>query len=258
MKIVLTGGSSFIGQKVASRLRAKGHDVTLIGRNESVRWSLGESLPSGNQWDVLVHLAHDRSRSLEQSTKDVTAILSKFCGKVVFISTMSAHRNSLSNYGKCKFAAEKLFFSAGACVLKVGMVKDREAEGIYGKIKKIVNTLWFIPLPLLGNPNFYSSYLQDLVEEIDSWVDNHANSYVRASSEESVTLYELVKGICQEGAHYRVLIPLPKYPLHFIFLMLKKFYPSLLLLDSYFSLIEGIPREDFVNLEKPRTIFKNL
>jgi hypothetical protein len=40
--------------------------------------------------------------------------------------------------------------------------------------------------------------------------------------------------------------------------MLKKFYPSLLLLDSYFSLIEEIPREDFVNLEKPRTIFKNL
>jgi hypothetical protein len=255
MKIMLTGGTSIIGRRVASSLREEGHDVTQVGRNEVLRWSLGETVPTDSQWDMLIHLAHDRSRSLEQSEIDSSKIIASFPGKIIYISTMSAHRNSHSNYGQCKFLAENLFFAAGACVLKVGMVIDDDAEGVYGKMRELVRRFWFIPLPLLGKPTFYVSNLSDLVSEINSKVIEHSNAYIRASSEDAITLRKLVKRLCQDDGKRRILVPVPKHPLHLVILIVYKFFPSLSLLDSYFSLMEEMPREIFASFQKPSTNF---
>ena len=255
MKLVLTGASSFIGRQLLANLQSDEHDVIPIGRNESIRWELGEPIPGFEDSDALIHLAYDRTRSISDSLRDTEKIINSFAGKVIYLSSMSAHSGSKSNYGRRKYLEECLFVSVGATVLKVGLVVDPHAEGVFGKLLKLVEKLPLTPVPLRGEPIFYVSHIDNLIDEIKQNLMSPTSGLVRASSKSQIRLKDLVAQIATELGFSRRLILVPKYPLHFAFVLLRVFSKRLHLLDSYFSMTKEIAEKEVSGFSSPLTDF---
>jgi len=255
VKLVVTGASSFIGRQLRAGLQSDGHDVIPIGRSEAIRWELGEPIPIFEDADTLIHLAYDRTRSISDSLRDTEKIINSFPGRVIYLSSMSAHSGSQSNYGRRKYLEECLFVSVGATVLKVGLVVDPQAEGVFGKLLKLVEKLPLTPVPLRGEPIFYVSQIDNLIDEINLNLMAPTRGLVRASSKSQIHLKDLVAQIATELGISRRLILIPKYPLHFVFVLLRVFSKRLHLLDSYFSMTEEITEKEVSGFSSPLTDF---
>ena len=73
MRVLLTGGTGFVGGPLARALRGAGHDVTIVSRQpgrvtaKAIGWDgLGAAMP---ETDAIVNLA---GRNLEGASKDQT------------------------------------------------------------------------------------------------------------------------------------------------------------------------------------------
>ena len=139
MNIILTGGTSQIGKLLIYKLRQHGYQVIEIGRNQDNYWQLGYPIPDPVKGEILIHLAHDRSRSVEESISDTKALLNGYSGFPIYLSSTSAHTNSCSNYGKSKFFAEQIFIENNGSVIKAGLIcgslKNRFLEAITKKLR---------------------------------------------------------------------------------------------------------------------------
>lgn len=166
MNIILTGSTSQIGKLLTYKLRQQGHQVTEIGRNLPNSWQLGSPIPDSINGEILIHLANDRSRNIEQSISDIKALLKGYLGFPILLSSTSAHSNSYSNYGKSKFFAEQIFIEKSGAVIKAGLicgsVKNRFLEAIAKKLR----TYRFLILPYRGLSRFFISDADALVSEI--------------------------------------------------------------------------------------------
>jgi nucleoside-diphosphate-sugar epimerase len=257
MKLIVTGSSSFIGRRLVSHLEGCGHEVVSVGRRESIRWKLGEAIPAIENATFLIHLAYDRSRNTSDSIRDTQAIISSYSGKIIYLSSMSAHSRSKSIYGRRKYLEECLFITAGATVLKVGLVIGREAEGVFGKLRVLIERFQIIPVPLKGKPLFYITQIEDLVKEVNQALTLSKSGLIRASSKSPILLEDLIKQIVSELGLSRRQILIPKYPIHFVLFLLKVFSARLHLLDSYFSMTVEITSEEVENFLKPSSKFKD-
>jgi nucleoside-diphosphate-sugar epimerase len=255
MKVILTGSSSFIGRRLLAKLESCGHVVISIGRNETVRWKLGEDIPTFEDASVLIHLAYDRSRNLSDSIHDSELIINSFSGKIIYLSSMSAHSKAKSSYGRRKYAEECLFMSAGASVLKAGLVIGPDAEGVFGKLRLLVERLPIIPVLMRGRPLFYISQIENLLNEINHVLISSKSGIIRASSKAPLSLKEIIKQIASGLGDSKRLILLPKYPIHFVFVLLRIFSSRPHLIDSYFSITEEISAQEVENLLPPSTEF---
>lgn len=257
MNVVMTGSTSFIGKKLKVRLEQANHNVTAIGRSEDPKWELGSAIPKIDKTEVLIHLAHDRDRHLAQCVSDAQIILNSFPKRIVYISSVSAHQYAKSNYGKCKFGEEQVFLNGGAVVIKVGLVADPKAEGVYGMLSAAVRRLPIILLPLRGNSNFYISNIDDLVDEFVELVENENTGCVRGFGSKPIIFRRLILDIAKQMNKSILIFSLPKFPIHQILVALSRLWPRLTLLDSYFSLINEIPNREVQDLKTPTTQFKS-
>lgn len=257
MNVVMTGSTSFIGRKLKVRLEQANHNVITIGRTENSKWELGSAIPKIDNAAVLIHLAHDRDRNFSQCVSDAQIILNSFSQRIVYISSVSAHQNAKSKYGKCKFGEEQVFLNGGAVVIKVGLVADPQAEGVYGMLKSFVRRFPIIPLPLKGNSNFYISNINNLIDEFVELVESKNNGCVRGFGLKPINFRRLILDIAKLMNKNILIFPLPKFPIHQIMMVSNRFWPRLTLFDSYFSLVNEIPNREVQNLKDPKTQFKS-
>ena len=166
MNIILTGGTSQIGKLLVCKLRQHGHQVIEIGRTQHNYWKLGSPIPDQVKGEILIHLAHDRTRSLEECISDTKALLYGYSGFPILLSSTSAHTNSYSNYGKSKFFAEQIFIENNGSVIKAGLIcgslKNRFLEAITKKLQDYK----FVILPHRGLSRFFISDADTLFSEI--------------------------------------------------------------------------------------------
>jgi hypothetical protein len=136
-------------------------------------------------------------------------------------------------------------------------VIDHDAEGVYGKLRLLVERLPIIPVLLRGRPLFYISQIEDLTNEINHVLSSSKSGLIRASSKAPLSLEELMKQIASGLGYSKRQIPLPKYPIHFVFVLLRVFSARLHLVDSYFSITEEISSKEVENFLPPSTEFGN-
>jgi nucleoside-diphosphate-sugar epimerase len=144
-KVVVTGSNGFIGKCVVEHICARGWEPIVP---DSQAWRLGTPLPPAcDRADAVIHLAsallkantnlnaasaldmQGTSLLIEQHRDLKTAGKRK---KFIFVSSQSAREDAGNNYGKTKWAIERLLEQEDEIVVRPGLVYDSKETGIFG------------------------------------------------------------------------------------------------------------------------------
>jgi nucleoside-diphosphate-sugar epimerase len=170
-RLLLTGASGYIGQRLSKRAAERGWEIVVLGSapadgtiGSRSDWRLGDDAPAAAFAGVtaVVHLAHSWSSdgeprapssnlNLVGSERLARAALAAGVSRFVFASTTSARSRALNTYGQVKFAIEELLLSlpaAGdrvACA-RIGLVYGGPEHGQYGLLSKLVRLSPVLPM----------------------------------------------------------------------------------------------------------------
>ena len=144
MKIGITGGTGFVGRRVAARLEAGGHEVVVVSRRTGIsiaddRAAEGDSTGLATAFrdcDAVIHCAGINREIGEQTYQAVhvegtqaviDAARSAGVKRVVMLSFLRARPDGPTDYHRSKWIAEEAVRSSGMTwtVLKAGVIHGR-------------------------------------------------------------------------------------------------------------------------------------
>lgn len=162
MKIAVIGSSCRIGQKLEAALKVQAGLEVLCESDFKENWRFGESI-NLEGIDRLVILAHDRRLDELTHLIFIRDLLESYSGKIIYLSTMSANRKSVSRYGRTKYFIEQEVLERGGLVLRSGIVWDTQTFGI---LKKLISISKFplILYPKVDLVQFRMTNIDDLVQ----------------------------------------------------------------------------------------------
>lgn len=201
--IVITGANGFVGTELVNHFSGMGWHVRALVRKPQtipkkanvtyLAYDLGSKPDDAifKDADYLVHTAYvkeDRNHpdavnvNIEGTTKLLAASRKHKLQKNIFMSSMSAHEEAVSGYGKQKFAIEKLFNTPDDAVIRSGLV-----IGNGGLIKQIVTFMrskHVAPLIDGGDQPLQVIGVYDLARVIEAiLVDNHNGMFTIGTPE---------------------------------------------------------------------------
>lgn len=245
-KILITGANGFIGKALVRHFQRKNFEVVALVRtvktktasDESVKYvpfdlsADSESYESHfNEADYLVHAAYMKYKSgnnadaiNEKGTRNLIHLAQEQNVRVVYLSTMSAHPEAISHYGKSKRNLEKLFNGPQHLVLKLGLVVGA-GGGLIGEIKKVLSKSKFIPLVNGGNQPIHTVHLNDVVEIVDQGLQSEElNGTFLVGEKKSRTLRWVYDLIGTKLGNKPTFVNLP-YPLMYLAVKLVSLLP---------------------------------
>lgn len=128
MKIVVTGASGFIGSALVRHLHAEG---------------VSYRQPAALEGDVILHCAHDFTPGAQGHNVELARALLP-ARRVVYFSSCSAVPHARSEYGRTKYAIERLFLNAGHTVIRPGLTIGR--GGLFLRTAQALRRARFVPL----------------------------------------------------------------------------------------------------------------
>jgi len=170
---------------------------------------------------ALVHCAYDFA---PRTWKQIKAVNVDGSGKLfqaaraagveafVFISSLSAFAGCRSLYGQAKLEGEKLAQSAGAVVLRPGLVYGDAAGGMFGRLVAQLNQSRTIPLPVGGRQTQYLLHEEDLAALVLGCLEGRVNSSagpIAVAYERGWQLRELLSEIARVLDKRISFLPLP-------------------------------------------------
>lgn len=225
MRIGITGASGFVGNELAMYLAAQNHEVILLQRSEPAvlhshmqyrHFDLtATTLPNLADIDVLIHAAYIPENNNHSSAlnKNGTFRLWEYCQQhniyFIFLSSMSATPQALSEYGKHKFEIEQQLKDTQALILKLGLVLGR--QGLFGRIKKTVERSLLIPLIGGGNQPVQTVYVGDVAKCIEAFIKTKPAGVVLLATTQVYTLQQLFKAIAKAAGRSPVFVPVPYF-----------------------------------------------
>jgi hypothetical protein len=245
---VVTGSSSGIGAALRKRFLEFpsdfGGDLLFVSHD----WRLGNELDPKYSNYNLIHLAHSRSLTLEQNIFAINKLANVIGPGSIFLSTVSAHSQSQSKYGKSKFYIENFFLDRGATVVKSGLICSENPTAMLRLLHRIVVGSPFIPLPFNGRNSFFLTSEQSLVSLIAELTHNPRNLSIRAFSNESISFEELLKDLATFQGVRRLFIPIPRKISLLLIKILRRFFGHLSVVDSLISLLNSPNQNEMLRL----------
>jgi dTDP-4-dehydrorhamnose reductase len=152
--IGLTGATGFVGKNVTPFINNLGRVVELRSANEKAKYRLNEpSNITKIKPDILIHFAMTREfqkengedvnylgikRKLDESSFNPNM-------KVIFLSSLSSHSNSASNYGYSKFKIENYLSQfTNVSIIRTGVICAKPEGGFEKTLKRIANIPLFL------------------------------------------------------------------------------------------------------------------
>lgn len=260
MKIVITGSSSAIGKRLVTSCISAGHDVIEFAGSSSPDWKLGETFPGHIVGDALIHLAHDRKKSLRKHNEANLVLAHSFQGYKIFMSSFSAHRHTKSVYGRIKLTGEEIFISQNGAAIRAGIVFGKEVGGIYATLQKILDDAKIIPLPFRGNNKMFITNIDDLCKELISMAESKRTGVVFGANPWPMTFRGLVLTMAAVHGrkHKMKLISVPYFLSNLVLTTTKIFGSRIQILDSLRSLQIEASVAEISELSSPVTDFRKL
>ena len=173
MTIAITGSTSNLGVYLVKFLKSKKKRIIEINRKND-NFFLENSHTynfKGKKISTLIHLAHTYTANgfnvnFEGSKKLFIKARKNNVKKIIFISSISAHIKSLSDYGKTKYKIEKFCLKNKIIILRPGIIFG---GGIDKKLSLMSSLLRYFPIiPCFNNKNkfLYSVHINDLIKVI--------------------------------------------------------------------------------------------
>lgn len=226
--ILITGASGFIGQALCKSLIESGFTPIALVRDpikftkktgiQAYTCNLPHELdPSilSLEYSVIIHAAYDMRFQNEQKSLEINVngtcklleTLKKPNTKMVFISSMSAHQNALSTYGKTKFNLESLFNFHTDLIIRPGLVIGN--GGLFERMIQSIKKLRLIPIFLKGNQPLHIIHINDLCKAITLSIQNQITGELNLGTIEPITLTEFYKMICSQLKIKAIFLPVP-------------------------------------------------
>lgn len=199
--IIITGANGFIGESLVNYFFAKGwlvkafvHSmpVNKLSGVEYVLYNLEEK-PNAQIFESVNYLVHgaylkfDKNKNSDsiniQGTKTLLDLCRKNNIKPLFLSSLSAHKDAESHYGKTKLESEKLFDVSKDIILKPGFVIGK--KGLSGELINRIRNSTFFPLVGGGLQPIQTIHINDLCLIIEKvFIENVVGLYHVAEMEE--------------------------------------------------------------------------
>jgi nucleoside-diphosphate-sugar epimerase len=236
--ILITGANGFIGGELVKFFSGKGVKVFALARNnpqglpsnaEYVKFDLKEKFSNEKIFenaDQLIHCAYakysDKQKDSDKINIDGTKQLLELSRKhklkkIIFLSTLSAHPDARSHYGKTKLFMESLFDSNKDLVLKPGLVLGN--GGLYRTIEKIISKSKFIPMIGNGKQPVQPISINDLAELIKLGIEKNISGVFPAAGAAPITMKELYKIISMKSGKKNIFIPMPYWCAEFMVIL---------------------------------------
>lgn len=209
MTIAVTGATGFVGGELVRYLTAAGHEVIklqrrTVGAPDERFYDLRsvDSIPDLTGIDAVVHTAflkYDKKNLPDSSEFNIRGALAleKAChtagAKFVFLSTMSAHSEAISRYGKHKYDIEKLLDKSKDLILRLGLVVGR--KGLFDTIKTAISKGAFIPLVGSGSQPIQTIAVTDVCRIAEKAISENITGAYTIGTERVYTLKDLYAAI---------------------------------------------------------------
>jgi nucleoside-diphosphate-sugar epimerase len=160
-RVILTGGTGFIGRHVVAKALSQGWQVSLLGRSASTypntaffAWDLTELPPKEElaEAECLIHLATDTRFESEAMSEDAEVesagalFAAAAAARIVFVSSQSSNPAAFTRYGRVKARIEVMVRSRNGVVIRPGLVFGGDCSaGLHARLCNIVRVLPFIP-----------------------------------------------------------------------------------------------------------------
>jgi nucleoside-diphosphate-sugar epimerase len=165
--VAITGATGYVGSVIAKSLAADATVLRLVRAPQTAedqQWSFDS--PVNEIADMLrsrgvtclIHAAWDmRANNLSELKKSCVAgserlmVAAHQAGikNIIFISTISAFDGARSAYGQSKLLVEKQFLNNNETVLRLGLVYGSGDGGVFGNLRRTLNTARIVPM--IGN-----------------------------------------------------------------------------------------------------------
>jgi nucleoside-diphosphate-sugar epimerase len=237
--VAITGAAGFVGSTLVDYFSQQGWNVIGLVRNASERsraetrpsvsfreYDITKQLKNGslNDVDYLVHAAYIKfsskntaafEQNVEGAKRIVLAARRAGIKRSIFISTMSAHDEAISIYGRQKLEAESYFDSEHETIIKPGLIIGN--GGIVKDMSAFMKSKHAVPLIGGGRQPLQIIAIDDLVRIIENiFTKDLAGTFVAATP----ITYTYKQFYAALAAHLKVkvlYVPLPYWALQSLF-----------------------------------------
>jgi nucleoside-diphosphate-sugar epimerase len=240
ISVLVTGANGFIARHLAKILKQEGLHTVGISRKTSRIYCfdtiytayLGESLKSvfeEEAIDVVVHCAHHGGKKEFEANVNGTILWMEEARShgvelQIFLSSLLAKTDALSDYGRAKFELEKQFVSAHQVVYRPGLVVGD--GGMFGKMKRSIQKLPVVPLLDKGTTKVYVTGIEFLCYVIRDCILNKGEGLRGMAwsiqQPNAYTLREVMMSVRRQFRYLCWFIPVPSYLVLRLLLVVEK------------------------------------
>ena len=225
MRIAITGANGFIGSQLVNYFITNGYEVLLLQRNQPAKMLAGATyahydlndptvLPALENVDALIHTAYmpytTTNGANEKNVQGTLALYNLCLAKqiyFVFLSSMSAHENALSVYGKHKYELQNTLDTHKCLILRLGLVIGQ--QGLFSRLNQSLRKSPFVFLAGGGQQPIQPVYIDDVVKVIVESLSIKRTGIYTLAEARVYTMRELFMAIAKKAGKKPVFIDVP-------------------------------------------------
>ena len=219
MRVVVTGGTGYVGSRVASALDAQGASVLRFGHTDfSLTAGIEPARLEGVQglvhaaWDFRARTAADIDRiNVEGSMRLLNATVAAGVERVVFVSTLSAFPGCGSLYGRAKLAVEDHARMLGGVVVRPGLVWGEPGGSLYATLARLALRAPLLPVFTGERKQLHLSHEDDLARLVASVLvgTRSAGRTIAAAAAEPLSLADILRRIAASNGRPLRVVGIP-------------------------------------------------
>lgn len=220
MKVVVTGGTGFVGSEVTRQLRAAGHEVNLLSRG-NIAAGAAACLEIMRASEALIHLIGLISEVRDQTYENVHTKLTGLivsCAResgvrrFVHMSALGTRPNAVARYHQTKWEAEEIVRASGLewTIFRPSIIYGH-GDGFVNLFARLSRFSPVLPLIGGGTTRFQPISVQNVARCFVVALTKPAaiGKTFDLCGEEQLTLREIVEAVLAATGRRRLKLPLP-------------------------------------------------